>query len=147
MAPYLGSTGQLTPPVVDGEVPDVPKEQSIPLPKSSPQTATTNGHSGVSSGAKASAHDFSHHAIPMNAQYAYTPRKIRVCTIGAGFSGLLMAHKFQHRFSELQEIIDHKIFEARADIGGTWFVNTYPGVQCDVPAHVYVSTRPALFGK
>ncbi|KAI1623483.1 hypothetical protein EDD37DRAFT_425844 [Exophiala viscosa] len=137
MAPYLGNTGELAPPVVDGEVPDVPKEQTIPLPKTVPQTTTTNGHSSIEGGAKTSAHDFSHHAIPMNPQYAYTPRKIRVCTIGAGFSGLLMAHKFQHRFSELQEIIDHKIFEARADIGGTWFVNTYPGVQCDVPAHIY----------
>lgn len=23
--------------------------------------------------------------------------------------------------------------------GGTWFENTYPGVRCDVPAHVYQS--------
>ncbi|KAH7029586.1 uncharacterized protein B0I36DRAFT_291378 [Microdochium trichocladiopsis] len=70
-------------------------------------------------------------------EYAYTPRKIKVFTIGAGFSGLLMAHKFQHRFPDLRDIVEHTIFEARDDIGGTWLVNDYPGVQCDVPAHIY----------
>ncbi len=75
----------------------------------------------------------------MHDQLAFTPRKIRVITVGAGFSGLIMAHKFQHQFPELQDFIEHKIFEARGDIGGTWLVNTYPGVQCDVPSHIYVS--------
>ncbi|KAL2848241.1 hypothetical protein BJX68DRAFT_276312 [Aspergillus pseudodeflectus] len=75
--------------------------------------------------------------VPLNNQYGYTPRKLRVITIGAGFSGLLMAHKIQHRFKELEEFVTHKIFEMRSDIGGTWLVNNYPGVQCDVPAHIY----------
>lgn len=75
----------------------------------------------------------------LQSQYAYTPSKIKVFTIGAGFSGLLMAHKFQHRFPDMREIVDHTIFEARSDIGGTWLANHYPGVQCDVPAHIYVS--------
>lgn len=48
-----------------------------------------------------------------------------------------MTHKFQHRFPELRDIVEHKIFEALDDVGGTRFVNTYPGVQCDVPAHIY----------
>ncbi|KAI9148728.1 putative sterigmatocystin biosynthesis monooxygenase stcW [Paramyrothecium foliicola] len=73
----------------------------------------------------------------LSQDYAYTPRKIKVITIGAGFSGLLIAHKFQHRFPEIQGIVEHKIFEARNDIGGTWLANNYPGVQCDVPAHIY----------
>lgn len=77
----------------------------------------------------------------LSSQFAYTPRKVKVFTIGAGFSGLLMAHKFQHRFPEMREIVEHTIFEARADVGGTWLANHYPGVQCDVPAHIYVSTR------
>ena len=84
-------------------------------------------------------HSSPEYAISMQDQHAFMPRKIRVITIGAGFSGLIIAHKFQHRFPELQEFIDHKIFEARGDIGGTWLVNTYPGVQCDVPSHIYVS--------
>lgn len=102
--------------------------------------------------------------IPYNDQYAFTPRKLRVVTIGAGFSGLLMAHKFQHRFPEMQEYVEHTILERHSDIGGTvssasqrqgvslevswhltdsasqWLVNTYPGVQCDVPSHIYVRT-------
>ena len=69
--------------------------------------------------------------------FAYSARKIKVFTIGAGFSGLLMAHKFQHRFPEMQDIVDHTIFEAHNEVGGTWLVNDYPGVQCDVPAHIY----------
>ena len=48
-----------------------------------------------------------------------------------------MAHKIQHRFPELQEYVDHTIYEARSDVGGTWLINTYPGVQCDVPSHIY----------
>lgn len=75
----------------------------------------------------------------LSSQFAYTPKRIKVFTIGAGFSGLLMAHKFQHRFPDMQDIVDHTIFEARSDVGGTWLVNNYPGVQCDVPAHIYVS--------
>lgn len=79
------------------------------------------------------------YVIPLNDQLAFTPRKLRVITVGAGFSGLLMAHKFQHRFPEMDSIIDHTIYEKRHEVGGTWLVNTYPGVQCDVPSHIYVS--------
>lgn len=74
----------------------------------------------------------------LSPDYAYKARRLKVFTIGAGFSGLLMAHKLQHRFPDLKDIVQHTIFEARSEIGGTWFVNNYPGVQCDVPAHIYV---------
>lgn len=70
-------------------------------------------------------------------QVAYTKRKLRVATIGAGFSGLIMAHKIQHEKPEMQDYIDHVIFEMNDGVGGTWKVNTYPGVQNDVPAHIY----------
>ncbi|KAK7420259.1 hypothetical protein QQX98_002914 [Neonectria punicea] len=73
----------------------------------------------------------------LSSKFAYTPKKLKVFTIGAGFSGLLMAHKFQHRFPEMRDVVDHTIFEARSDVGGTWLANDYPGVQCDVPAHIY----------
>lgn len=78
----------------------------------------------------------------LDSQFAYTPRKMKVITIGAGFSGLLMAHKFQHRFPEMKDIVEHKIFDMRDDVGGTWLANHYPGVQCDVPAHIYVRITP-----
>ncbi|CAI4212651.1 unnamed protein product [Parascedosporium putredinis] len=70
-------------------------------------------------------------AFQLNPEFAYASRKIKVVTIGAGFSGLLVAHKFQHRFPEMRDIVEHTIFEARADVGGTWLANNYPGVQCD----------------
>ena len=80
--------------------------------------------------------------VPMLDQVAYKPRKLRVATIGAGFSGLIFAHKLQHECPDMQEYIEHVIVEASDDVGGTWAKNTYPGVQCDVPAHIYVGTPP-----
>lgn len=97
--------------------------------------AQTNGHTSTSG---------NEYTIPLNDQYAFTPRKLRVITIGAGFSGLMMAHKFQHRFPEMQEFVEHTIFERHSQLGGTWLVNTYPGVQCDVPSHIYVSSAAHL---
>ncbi|OAG43077.1 hypothetical protein AYO21_02696 [Fonsecaea monophora] len=73
----------------------------------------------------------------LNPLPAYTPRKLRVVTIGAGYSGLTLAHKFQHQHPDLPDMIDHTIYEARSELGGTWLVNTYPGVVCDVPSHIY----------
>lgn len=69
----------------------------------------TNGHDNASSD-----------PFKLASEYAYTPRKLKVFTIGAGFSGLLMAHKFQHRFPEMKNIVDHTIFEAHHEVGGTW---------------------------
>ncbi|KAK5052669.1 hypothetical protein LTR84_002534 [Exophiala bonariae] len=63
-------------------------------------------------------------------------RRLRVVTIGAGFSGLTMANKIQ-RTHQLDDIIEHVIYEKNPDIGGTWYENKYPGVMCDVPAHIY----------
>ena len=55
------------------------------------------------------------------------PRQLRVVCIGAGFAGLMLAHRVkQHDF------IDLCIYEKNAGIGGTWFENKYPGAACDV---------------
>ncbi|KAJ5712612.1 hypothetical protein N7493_009080 [Penicillium malachiteum] len=120
-----------TPTPTDGEVPSAPYTNGIngthtTKSKSHPHA---NGINGTSSS--------SQFEIPLHEEHAYKPRKLRVVTIGAGFSGLLMAHKIQHRFPELQEYVEHTIYEARSDVGGTWLINTYPGVQCDVPSHIY----------
>lgn len=81
--------------------------------------------------------------VPLRDVHAWTPeRKLDIITVGAGFSGLMLAHKLQHEHPELQAMVNHKIFESRETVGGTWLVNTYPGVQCDVPAHIYVSLEP-----
>src|SRR3954471_1493511 len=34
-------------------------------------------------------------------------------------------------------IDDFTVLERAADVGGTWFANTYPGCQCDVPSNLY----------
>ncbi|KIC38174.1 4-hydroxyacetophenone monooxygenase [Ruegeria sp. ANG-R] len=52
--------------------------------------------------------------------------------IGAGFSGLTMALEARRR-----GISDIVILEKAGDIGGTWRENTYPGVACDIPSHLY----------
>jgi hypothetical protein len=116
-------------PVTDGEIPQV---NTPKLPDLQHETNGTNG-TAKTNGAKVD------DAFKLASEYAYTPRKLKVFTIGAGFSGLLMAHKFQHRFPEMRDIVEHTIFEALHDVGGTWLLNNYPGVQCDVPAHIYVS--------
>lgn len=74
--------------------------------------------------------------IPSPDQSAFTPRKIRVVCVGAGFSGLLLAHKHKYQF-DLPDTVDLVIYEKNYDIGGTWLENKYPGVACDIPAHVY----------
>ncbi|KIW98234.1 uncharacterized protein Z519_01818 [Cladophialophora bantiana CBS 173.52] len=78
------------------------------------------------------------HVVPlMNIPGYSVQRKLRVITIGAGFSGLMFAHKIRYEHPEMQNIVTNTIFEARSEVGGTWLVNTYPGVQCDVPSHIY----------
>lgn len=60
-------------------------------------------------------------------------RKVKVITVGAGFSGIMMAYKIQ----KYTKNVDLKIYEKNADIGGTWLENRYPGCACDVPSHAY----------
>jgi cation diffusion facilitator CzcD-associated flavoprotein CzcO len=75
--------------------------------------------------------------IPLYRKPMRTPtRKLRVVIIGAGLSAMSLAHKFQHEH-QLGDILDHTIYEAQDSVGGTWYVNVYPGVACDVPAHIY----------
>jgi hypothetical protein len=126
------------------------KEVFDPLPLNDTTAEKTehllNGHTGITAAfpngiiykEEKPSTDRSKYSIAMDDKLAFTARKLRVITVGAGFSGLLMAHKFQHRFPEMDKIVEHTIFEKRADFGGTWLVNTYPGVQCDVPSHIYV---------
>jgi cation diffusion facilitator CzcD-associated flavoprotein CzcO len=57
---------------------------------------------------------------------------VRVAIVGAGFSGLGMAIRL-----EQAGMHDFVVLERRADVGGTWYDNSYPGCQCDVPSHLY----------
>ncbi|KAL2205687.1 FAD/NAD(P)-binding domain-containing protein [Sarocladium strictum] len=76
------------------------------------------------------------HWVPFNDQPLHHPRRLKVACIGAGFSGLIFAYKCKFD-KELADCIDLTIYEKNADVGGTWLVNRYPGVACDVPAHIY----------
>jgi cation diffusion facilitator CzcD-associated flavoprotein CzcO len=55
----------------------------------------------------------------------------KVVVIGAGFSGICMSIKLAEKG------IEHIVLEKEADVGGTWWVSNYPGVQCDIPSHQY----------
>lgn len=60
----------------------------------------------------------------------FTPRRLRVVCIGAGFAGLMIAYK--HKYKLDRDFIDLTIYEKNSGIGGTWYENKYPGVACDV---------------
>jgi len=57
----------------------------------------------------------------------------RIVIIGAGISGILMGIKLKER-----GFTDFVILEKGETLGGTWRDNRYPGVACDVAAHLYV---------
>jgi len=53
--------------------------------------------------------------------------------IDDSISGLCAAIQLQRQL----QLATYTVFELEADIGGTWFSNTYPGCQSDAPAHLY----------
>lgn len=65
-------------------------------------------------------------------QQASNSKNPSVAVIGAGMTGILMAIKLREAGIE-----DVTILEKADQLGGTWRENTYPGVACDVPAHMY----------
>jgi cation diffusion facilitator CzcD-associated flavoprotein CzcO len=52
--------------------------------------------------------------------------------IGAGMAGILSAVKLQEA-----GYTDFVVYEKADTLGGTWRENTYPGIACDVPSHLY----------
>ncbi len=56
----------------------------------------------------------------------------RVIIIGAGMAGVAAAIRLGQAGYE-----DLVIYEKADGLGGTWRDNTYPGVACDVPSHLY----------
>jgi cation diffusion facilitator CzcD-associated flavoprotein CzcO len=53
--------------------------------------------------------------------------------IGAGPSGLAMAHEMKHKLA----FQDFTIYEKRDEVGGAWATNRYPGAGCDLPTHLH----------
>jgi cation diffusion facilitator CzcD-associated flavoprotein CzcO len=57
---------------------------------------------------------------------------LRFAIIGAGMAGILSAIKLTEA-----GLTDFTIYEKGDRYGGTWRENTYPGLACDVPSHLY----------
>lgn len=62
-------------------------------------------------------------------EYTYYP----IAIIGAGESGIAMGC----RLKEVLGFDQFRIFDRQSGIGGTWWINRYPGVACDVPSTFY----------
>lgn len=58
-------------------------------------------------------------------------RNFKVAVIGAGESGLLVAHRLK------QAGIDFTIYEKNDEVGGTWLENSYPGCAVDINSFIY----------
>ena len=55
-----------------------------------------------------------------------------IAIVGAGFAGIGLAVRLQRSGRT-----DFAVFERASSVGGTWRDNSYPGVACDIPAHLY----------
>ncbi|KAL4937893.1 hypothetical protein BDV06DRAFT_226521 [Aspergillus oleicola] len=71
-------------------------------------------------------------------QYHSKPTKLRVACVGAGASGLCLAYKMGKMLEP--DSWELTLFEKNPHFGGTWYENTYPGVACDIPSHLYTFT-------
>ncbi|WP_028225158.1 flavin-containing monooxygenase [Paraburkholderia ferrariae] len=56
----------------------------------------------------------------------------RIAIVGSGFAGIGMAIRLRR-----MGLDSFTIYEAAADLGGTWRDNAYPGAACDIPSHLY----------
>ncbi|KAI1330112.1 flavin-binding monooxygenase [Xylariaceae sp. FL0255] len=80
-------------------------------------------------------------------------RRMKVRVVGAGYSGIYLGIRIPQRLRN----IDLQIYERNENVGGTWWVNRYPGITsyqltprstsgdaeriaCDVPSHSYQYT-------
>ncbi len=57
---------------------------------------------------------------------------LRFAIVGAGMAGILSAIRLTEA-----GLTDFTIYEKGDRYGGTWRENTYPGLACDVPSHLY----------
>ena len=58
--------------------------------------------------------------------------RVEVAIVGAGFGGIGLAIRLKQA-----GIDDFVVLERNDDVGGTWYSNSYPGCQCDVPSNLY----------
>jgi cyclohexanone monooxygenase len=58
---------------------------------------------------------------------------VEVAVLGGGFAGLIIGARLKQA-----GVSDLRIVEMGGDFGGTWYLNRYPGVQCDVESYTYM---------
>jgi cation diffusion facilitator CzcD-associated flavoprotein CzcO len=63
---------------------------------------------------------------------AALPAEVEVAVVGAGFGGLGAAIELDR--AGFRDLV---VLERAPEIGGTWYANSYPGCQCDVPSNLY----------
>ncbi|MFT7602132.1 MAG: cation diffusion facilitator CzcD-associated flavoprotein CzcO [Acidimicrobiales bacterium] len=59
-------------------------------------------------------------------------RELDAVVIGSGFAGLYMNYALRDQLG-----LSTQVFEAGADVGGTWYWNRYPGARCDSESYMY----------
>jgi cation diffusion facilitator CzcD-associated flavoprotein CzcO len=57
----------------------------------------------------------------------------RAIIIGCGVAGIALSARLKTQLG----FNNFEVFEREKSIGGTWYLNTYPGVGCDVDSHLY----------
>lgn len=68
----------------------------------------------------------------LNGKSIDDPEPLEVLVIGAGFSGVCAGIKLREA-----GITNFRIYDKTDGIGGTWWLNTYPGAACDIQSHFY----------
>lgn len=66
----------------------------------------------------------------------FSERPLKAIIVGAGIGGIAAAVLLSHKVNNLS----YTVYDRNDRVGGTWAENTYPGVRCDVPSHVYQLT-------
>lgn len=100
-----------------------------PAPKPAPAAKKSTGRATTAGKAAPAAATGTHAA----AAAATAPaRAVDALIIGAGPSGLSACIKLKE-----QGITNTVILDKASRIGGTWAVNDYPGLRCDVPSEIY----------
>ena len=66
---------------------------------------------------------------------AKLPNDFRVAIIGAGIAGITAA------LACVDAGIEYQIIERNAEVGGTWYTTTYPGIGVDTPSAYYSLSR------
>ncbi|CZR68093.1 related to flavoprotein involved in K+ transport [Phialocephala subalpina] len=70
---------------------------------------------------------------PASTLYSTLPSYSTVACIGAGLSGIGLGAQLKRWY----DFDDIQFFERHSELGGTWWINTYPGCACDVPSALY----------